>query len=227
MTMEPFAKNIRALLDRERLTQQRFADSIGLSITTVNGWLKRGVQPKAFNLETIRKVYGVSLDDLLSDQNGLYAKLHGLTKMPPGSVAVKPVDSVMVPVRVLGTVHAGDPDEGFEAPEDFAPLPAELSERHPHAYALKVNGTCMNRFVSDRSMVFCDPDMRVQDGSVGVFLLDGTDYIVRRAKIGANSVMLCPDSFDPKWEDIVVQGDCRTLEERGVVFWFQSEKEME
>lgn len=220
-------RNLRALIEQRDTTQDALAAVAGVTKGAVSGWVNGKHDPGAKRLRKISDYYGVPIDDLTSDQNGLYAKLHGLTKMPPSSVAVRAVESVMVPVRVLGTVHAGDPDEGFEAPEDFAPLPAELSERHPHAYALKVNGTCMNRFVSDKSMVFCDPDMRVQDGSVGVFLLDGTDYIVRRAKIGANSVMLCPDSFDPKWEDIVVQGDGRTLEERGVVFWFQSEKEME
>lgn len=83
--MDAFPKNVRAMLESFGVTQQQFGDSIGVSATTVNGWLKRGVQPQRHNLDAICAAYGVTHDDLLSER-GFYARSNGLLGSVPGAL---------------------------------------------------------------------------------------------------------------------------------------------
>lgn len=223
--MKAFARNVRALLSSKDLTQQQFADTIGVTLTTVNGWLNRGVQPRAESLVVISDKLGVSQDDLMSSVNGYYAKLHGLTSAPPGAIAVEPGRAATVPVRVVGSVHAGEPDEGF--PEDGeAELLQSLHERHRNCFAVIARGNCMDRAFGSGSVLFADPDMEPVDGSIGVFLVEG-EAVVRRLRVGSSTVMLSPESSEAGHRDIIVPADGSVeMECQGVVFWYQACREL-
>lgn len=163
--MDAFPKNIKALIEAQGITQQRFADSIGVSLTTVNGWLKRGVQPKRFNLDTICERYGVTHDGLLSGSDGIYAHVHGLVEAPAGASTVSPSPVRMVPV--LGTTFAGTPDDPIES-DGEAMLYDSIAANHPRCYALRVHGTCMDRVFTEADHIFVDPDMEPLVGAVGL-----------------------------------------------------------
>ena len=222
--MDAFPKNINALIKREDITQYAFAESIGVSSTTVNGWLKRGVQPKRFNIDTICNVYGVTHNDLLSDNGGIYAKMHGLTEAPTGATAISGVVSRMVPVRVLGTTYAGEPGEPFECCGE-AMLYEEMAARHPNAYALCVNGTCMDKVFTDQDFIFVDPDIEPHDGSIAVMLIDGKSE-TRRVKMGNDFMMLVSESHSPQPDIIIREGDGKEAICQGVVFWWQARREI-
>ena len=222
--MDAFPKNVSSLIKRQDTTQQAFADSIGVSLTTVNGWLKRGVQPKRFNLDSICKVYGVTHNDLLSDSQGIYAQLHGLTSAPSGATAVSGTLSRMIPIRVLGTTYAGEPGEPFECCGE-AMLYDEMAARHPNAYALCVNGTCMDKVFTDEDYIFVDPDMQPHDGSIAVMLIDGKSE-TRRVKMGNGSMMLVSESHEPQPDIIIREGDGQEATCQGVVFWWQARHEV-
>jgi repressor LexA len=220
--MDAFPKNVRALISSADITQQAFADSIGVSLTTVNGWLKRGVQPKRFNLDSICGEYGVSHNDLLSDSDGLYAKAHGLASAPAGAVAPPPPRMATAPL--LGRVHAGDAGEP-DVLDDAVSLPYEVWERHKRAYFLEVEGTCMSRVYPEGCHVLVDPDRAPQNGSVAVVSIDGADYVMRKLYRGSTSLMLVADSYDDGWDDIIVSGDDHSVEVVGTVVWYQPREE--
>lgn len=223
--MDAFSKNLSALIEDRRLTQQEFADSIGVSLTTVNGWLRRGVQPKAFSIDAIASKYGLSSDDLLSATSGYYAKAHGLTEAPAGALATREPRRAYAPL--YGRVHAG----GAGAPDlldDRIPIPYEIFERHQHGYFLEVEGTCMNKVYPEGCHIFIDPDQPPRNGSIAVVSIDGGDYVMRRLLRGANAFILAPESFDGQWEDIVFrEGDGHQVEMVGTVVWYQPQREME
>ncbi len=223
--MEAFAKNVRAMLDSMGMTQQQFADEIGVTLTTVNGWLRRGVQPRAENLISISKRFGVSQDDILSGTAGYYAKKYNLVGAPANAIAAVADDDAYVQVRVIGSVHAGEPDEGF--PEDGeVPLLKSLRDRHPRCYAVVSRGNCMDLVFGSGSVLFADPDMEPVDGSIGVFLVDG-EAVVRRLRVGSSTVMLSPESSEAGHRDIIVPADGSVqMECQGVVFWYQAYREM-
>lgn len=84
--MDAFPKNVRAMLESFGVTQQQFGDSIGVSATTVNGWLKRGVQPQRHNLDAICSAHGVPH---VTDENmrSSYATMMGEAGAPDSVVA--------------------------------------------------------------------------------------------------------------------------------------------
>lgn len=219
--MKAFANNLRALIEREGLTQQKFADSIGVSITTVNGWIKRNVHPKAYSIDTICSIYGLSSDDLLSYASGLWAQTHG--GVPANAALPKAPRRAYAPL--LGRVHAGDADEP-EILEEEVPIPYEVWEHHKSGYFLMVEGSCMNKVYPEGSRVFVDPTQMPQDGSIAVVSIDGAEYVMRRLKMGVSALMLCPESFDEGWDDIVPRDD-QEVRMVGTVVWYQSAEELD
>lgn len=222
--MDAFARNISALLDRESMSQTELAKRIGVSITTVNGWIRRGVQPFPASVESIRSAFGLSNDDLLSESAGLYAQLHGLVGKPSGAIAAKEPRKAYAPL--LGRIHAGDAVEP-DVLDDEIPIPWDVWDRHRSGYFLQVEGTCMNRVYPDGCYVFIDPDMEPSSGSIAAVSIDGADYIMRRLYVGANTCILSPESFDPEWRDIVITaGSGHEVDMAGTVVWFQPEREL-
>ena len=222
--MNAFARNISALLDRESMSQTELAKRIGVSITTVNGWIRRGVQPFPASVESIRSAFGLSNDDLLSESAGLYAQLHGLVGKPSGAIAAKEPRKAYAPL--LGRIHAGDAVEP-DVLDDEIPIPWDVWDRHRSGYFLQVEGTCMNRVYPDGCYVFIDPDREPSSGSIAAVSIDGADYIMRRLYVGANTCILSPESFDPEWRDIVITaGSGHEVDMAGTVVWFQPEREL-
>ena len=222
--MNAFARNISALLDRESMSQTELAKRIGVSITTVNGWIRRGVQPFPASVESIRSAFGLSNDDLLSESAGLYAQLHGLVGKPSGAIAAKEPRKAYAPL--LGRIHAGDAVEP-DVLDDEIPIPWDVWDRHRSGYFLQVEGTCMNRVYPEGCYVFVDPDREPSSGSIAAVSIDGADYIMRRLYVGANTCILSPESFDTEWRDIVITaGSGHEVDMAGTVVWFQPEREL-
>ena len=107
-------------------------------------------------------------------------------------------------------------------------LPYEVWDRHREGYFLQVEGNCMSKVYPEGCYIFVDRRMEPQNGSIAVVSIDGEDYVMRRLFMGANKMMLSPDSWEDGYDDIVVsEGDGHTVEFEGVVVWFQASKEME
>nr|DAX23555.1 MAG TPA: SOS-response transcriptional repressors (RecA-mediated autopeptidases) [Caudoviricetes sp.] len=220
------SRNIKALREKFDITQQQLADVAGVTRQAVVDW-ERGKRKTIRNDEVIEAItshFNLTSEDLFSD-NGLYAKLHGLTEAPAGAISPTGSASAFLPLR--GRVHAGDPTDPDNL-DGTVELPASVAANHPHAYFLEVEGDCMDRVYPEGCYILVDPDRAPADGSIAAVSLDGTEYVMRRLHMGATSMMLSPESSNPEHADIVVQqGDGRTVSLVGTVVWYQAKKEME
>lgn len=220
-----FGKNLRAFRESRGITQQQIADVTDTTNVTVNKWENRGVQPRRKIVDDLLAYYSLDEDDLLSDVSGLYAQIHGLTSAPAGAIAAKKPRRAYAPL--LGRVHAGEAVEP-DILDSEIPIPYEVWEHHQSGYFLQVEGTCMNKVYAEGCYVFIDPTMQPRDGSIAVSSIDGTDYIIRRLRMGATTLILSPESFDPQWEDIIITRESgKTVTYEGVVVWYQSDREMD
>lgn len=219
-----FGRNLRAFRKARGLTQPDIAAIAEVSVTSENKWEKQGTQPRRHNVNLILEHFGLSEDDLLSEGNGFYAKVNGLVNAPSGATAVTPRGNSIVPVRVLGTTYAGTPDEPLEWCGD-AVLYEDMAEKHPNCYALRVNGSCMDKVFTDQDYIYVDPDMELRDGSIAVMLIDGQSE-TRRVKLGNNSMTLVSESHEPQPDIIVSEGDGRDVSCQGIVFWWQAREEL-
>lgn len=217
-----FARNLTAFLDSRDLTQESFGRMIGKSQGAVSQWLAGNREPASTTLNKICEVFGLERDDFISERAGFYAKLHGLTDAPAGAIAAKP-SSALVPL--LGTTHMGEFEDEGEC-DRMVEVPASVAEAHPGGFCVRADGECMNNRYPSDSVLFVDPNMQPFDGCA--VLAETQDYqsIVRKYSRGASSLMLSPDSHDCVFEDIIVRADDAPIMLKGVVVWYQAEKDV-
>lgn len=217
-------ENIDALLVKFDMTPEGLARIAGVTTATVSRWRTgstEAIRPKTLN--RICEALELEPDDIVSDQNGLAAKEHGL--VPNG--AIKPCASEPAYAPLLGRVHAGKAQEP-DVLQDAIPVPYEIIKRHPQGYFLQVEGDCMDNVYPEGCYILIDPEQRPSNGSIAVVSIDGADYVMRRLYRGANTLILSPDSHNAEHEDMVfTAADEHTVEFHGTVVWFQSSKEME
>lgn len=217
------ARNIKALRDKFDVTQQELADVAGVTRQAVVDWeqAKRKTIRQDDVVAAITSHFGITSEDLFSD-SGMYAKLHGLTDAPAGAIAAKP-SSALVPL--LGTTHMGEFEDEGEC-DRMVEVPASVADAHPGGFCVRADGECMNNRYPSDSVLFVDPNMQPFDGCA--VLAETQDYqsIVRKYSRGASALMLSPDSHDYEFEDIIVRANDAPIMLKGVVVWYQAEKDV-
>ena len=222
-------KALRAMFghDGEDMTQGELADKIGVTRETVNKW-ETGTIPnlRDSSINKMRKAFHLSVDDLRSESAGLAAQLRGDVSnvSPIHPLKVTAGRRATVPLRTLGRVHAGDPSDEEEVPE-LVEVPASVALHHSCAFALVVEGDCMDRVVPEGAHILVDPDVEPANGSVAVCELDAGIAVMRRWQRGQSTLMLVADSHS-EHDDIVVTLDDRPVKVLGTVVWFQSAGQM-
>lgn len=216
--MNAFQKNLRSFVEDKKMMQKDLAREAGVSEASVSNWLNKGMIPSMEILQELMDLYGLSYDELMSQDLGYYSKSNGLEN------AISPAEPKPAYAPLYGTVHAGDTNEP-ELIDESIPIPYEVYQGHKNGYFLRVIGDCMNKVYPEGCFVFVDPDMRPRSGSIGIVAIDGDDYIMRRLYVGASTLVLTPESHNSKWTDTIIDAthDVKLV---GTVVWFQSAEEM-
>ena len=105
-------------------------------------------------------------------------------------------------------------------------VPASVCENHPRAFALEVEGDCMDRVIPEGSHVLVDPDREPGNGSVAVVETDSYQAVMRRWYRGSSTLMLTADSHGEQ-EDMVFGPEDGPVRVVGTVVWWQAPGEME
>lgn len=209
------AQNIKKLRLNMGLTQGELAEKINVTRSTVTQWETGWTQPRMGAIERMASVFNVSVSDIVSED------------VPVLSGAMKAISSgeSYLPLISLGRVHAGSlTDE--EAAEKTINVPSSIANNHPSAFALEVEGNCMNRVIPEGAHVLIDPDVYPSNGSIVVAETEDYQAIMRRWYKGSKSLMLVADSYE-EFEDIIVTDDEHPIKVVGVVVWYQSAKELD
>lgn len=216
-------ENIDALLVKHDLTQEALARIAGVTPGSVTGW-RKGSRPRKEAISRLCEYFNISEDDLISDHYGLAAKEHGRYAMPDGAMPVVP-SSATVPLLTLGRVHAGAMTDEEEVAHRVE-VPASVCENHPRAFALEVEGDCMDRVIPEGSHVLVDPDREPGNGSIAVVETEAYRAVMRRWYRGSSTLMLTADSHAEQ-EDMVFGPEDGPVRVVGTVVWWQAPREME
>lgn len=218
-------ENIDALLVKFDITQEALARIAGVAPSSVNGW-RNGAVPRKNAIERMCKELEITRDDIMSDEYGLAAKEHGrVPSLPKGAMPVYSSGEATVPLLTLGRVHAGALTDEEEA-EHRVEVPASVCSRHPRAFALVVEGNCMNRVIPEGAHVLVDPDREPSNGSIAVVETEAYQAVMRRWYRGSSTLMLTADSYEEQ-EDLVFSMDDGPVRVIGTVVWWQAPEEME
>ena len=214
-----FGRNLRSFLESNSILQQEFADSIGVTITTVNGWINRGTQPRSAMIEEIKEKYGLTDDDLMSTANGYYAKQAGLT----GNMVAARAGSATAPVA--GSIAAGDPSEAIEYTGEEHFVPDRVKERFPDGFFLIVKGDSMNLVLPDGCYAFIAPNevLPVRSGDIAAVKVNGDEATVKVVKLFDGVIILEPRSTNPEHKRRVIDEsdpDAPDVRLLGKVVWY-------
>ena len=216
-------ENIDALLVKYDINQDHLARIADVTPGAVTGW-RKGSTPRKDAVRNICDYFNLSEDDILSENYGLAAKEYG--DFPGISNAV---GMAMGLAPRLGKVHAGvlaQPDVCDEA--TMVSIPQFLVDEDPDCFVVSSEGDCMDKVLSVGSDLVVSRKKQPRDNSIVMASVDGCDYIVRRLRMTANTMILSPESHNPDHEDIIIRRDSEhSLEIPGVITWYQAPREME
>lgn len=126
-----------------------------------------------------------------------------------------------VDVPLYGPIAAGKPLEEVES-EPY-PVPAELRDRWPNAFLLRIEGESMDRILPSGCYALVDPCSEAEiDGQPYAVRVGDSDATVRRVRRIPGGLRLAPDSNDPSFQPqdfcLAGQGDA-SLSVIGRVVW--------
>lgn len=213
--MASIKDNIKRLREQSGLSQEELGVKIGKTRSAVSQYESGKIVPRMGVIEDLAVIFQVQKSDILGEQ----------PKVVPG--AIFPTASPRATAPLLGRVHAGSAQEP-EVLEDEIELPHSVRTAHPNAYFLQVEGDCMDRVYPEGCYILVDPDKEPSNGSIAAVMVDGHDAVMRRLLRTSSTMVLAPESTNPKHEDIVItSSDEHSVELIGTVVWFQASKEME
>ena len=219
-------ENIDALLVKYDINQDHLARIADVTPGAVTGW-RKGSTPRKDAVRNICDYFNLSEDDILSENYGLAAKEYG--DFPGISNARPAVGMAMGLAPRLGKVHAAvlaQPDVCDEA--TMVSIPQFLVDEDPDCFVVSSEGDCMDKVLSVGSDLVVSRKKQPRDNSIVMASVDGCDYIVRRLRMTANTMILSPESHNPDHEDIIIRRDSEhSLEIPGVITWYQAPREME
>ena len=219
-------ENIDALLVKYDINQDHLARIADVTPGAVTGW-RKGSTPRKDAVRNICDYFNLSEDDILSENYGLAAKEY--VDFPGISNARPAVGMAMGLAPRLGKVHAGvlaQPDVCDEA--TMVSIPQFLVDEDPDCFVVSSEGDCMDKVLSVGSDLVVSRKKQPRDNSIVMASVDGCDYIVRRLRMTANTMILSPESHNPDHEDIIIRRDSEhSLEIPGVITWYQAPREME
>ena len=219
-------ENIDALLVKYDINQDHLARIADVTPGAVTGW-RKGSTPRKDAVRNICDYFNLSEDDILSENYGLAAKEYG--DFPGISNARPAVGMAMGLAPRLGKVHAGvlaQPDVCDEA--TMVSIPQFLVDEDPDCFVVSSEGDCMDKVLSVGSDLVVSRKKQPRDNSIVMASVDGCDYIVRRLRMTANTMILSPESHNPDHQDIIIRRDSEhSLEIPGVITWYQAPREME
>lgn len=205
--MDDFSSRVKRLRELCGLTQLEVARKLDVSPAAVGAWENNRSRPMLDKLENLAELLGTTTYELLNGNEPMQ---------------VRP-SSVLVPL--LGTTHMGE----FADEDDcdrMVEVPANVVEAHPGGFCVHADGECMNNRYPSDSVLFVDPHMQPFDGCAVLAETDQYQSIVRKYSKGSTSLMLSPDSHSDSFEDIIVRADDAPVKLKGVVVWYQAEKDL-
>ena len=207
--------NIRRIRVARDLTQEEFGKIAGVSAMAVSQWENDRAVPRMGAVQAIADHFGLNKGEIIDDEP---------TDLPDGAMPVVP-SSATVPLLTLGRVHAGAMTDEEEVAHRVE-VPASVCENHPRAFALEVEGDCMDRVIPEGSHVLVDPDREPGNGSIAVVETESYRAVMRRWYRGSSTLMLTADSHAEQ-EDMVFGPEDGPVRVVGTVVWWQAPREME
>ena len=197
--------------EKSRLTQKEVSAKTGIPLGTIRRWEQGQNDPDLNSLIQLVKLYGVSLDAIL--EMGIAGD---------NSVNCNR-NSRMTSVPLLSGITATDFTETINSDETYD-IPADIYERFPQAFLLKVEDDSMNRVLPNGCYALINPCQQASKPMKAYAVcMNGFEATIKRVKPLSNGYELIPDSVDPTYRSRIFdfnEIDAQSVSIIGEVIWY-------
>lgn len=192
-----FAKNLKFIREKRKISQQDLADKIGVDRSTIGYWESQKADPTMLNVCKLADVLNISLIDLIGKD--LY--------FDNGEVIELPKKIVRIPV--LGTIKAGIPIEAQQDILEYIDIPEEWTKGGKQFYALKISGDSMFPKYEENDIVIFEQtnDYEKANNKDCAVMVNGFDATFKNVTINEKGITLVPlnlknqDNYSPTFYD--------------------------
>ena len=174
---EVMAKNISKYMKMSNMSRRDLSEKLDVAYTTVTDWINAKNYPRIDKIEMMANMWGVQKSDLVEDGQ----------RVNNNHIVVPTIN-----IPVVSKISAGKPIEAEENIENYISIP----NAKPNTFGLIVSGDSMNREFKEDDIVIVEKDAPVENGQIGVVMINGYDATVKRIKYDDDKIILIPESYN-------------------------------
>ena len=174
-------KILKDLRLNRKISQQKLANDLDVSRSTIAMWESDSSQPDNAMLIRLAKYFSVSTDYLLGNST------------EPSSDS----KSKYIKIPVLGYVAAGIPTDAVENIIDWEEIPAEMAKNAEY-FGLVINGDSMEPRICKGDVVIVRKQSDIDSGDIAIVIIDGERGTCKKVVKHSNGISLV--SFNQAYE---------------------------
>lgn len=173
---------LKELRQANGLTQNKLANKIGLSRSTIAMYETEGSEPDIQTLSKLANFFNVSIDYLLGKENDIKAQKYR--------------------IPVLGIIPAGVPIEAIEDILDYEEISPEMLNGGKEYFALKIKGDSMApNYLDGDVVIFLKQDYAENNDDCCVYV-NGYDATFKKIRINNNTGILTLQPINSSYEPL-------------------------
>ncbi|QKQ06036.1 transcriptional regulator [Staphylococcus saprophyticus] len=174
-------KDLKYLMEKKSGSVKAFSTEIGLAYTTVRSILERGV-------------FNAKVENVIKICNGLNIRPEDIMdiKKPEPQTQLETLPVKRIPV--ISQISAGLPIYSEENLIDYIYFATDKINANKEVFGLKVSGDSMDKIFKDGDVVVVEKDAVVENGQLGVVMVNGYNATVKRVQYNDDQVILIPES---------------------------------
>ncbi len=176
--------NLQKIRKEKHFTQQKLADVLKVSRSTVAMWESGGSEPDNKAIVKMAEIFDVSLDYLLGriDFNVEFVN----------------ISTSNIKIPVLGCIPAGVPIDAVEDIIDYIEIPEEMLRGGKEFFALKIKGDSMYPEYLTGDVVIFERCETCETGDDCAVMINGDDATFKRIERKESGIMVKP--LNPDYE---------------------------
>lgn len=171
------AKNISRLMKENNIGRKKLSDDLKVKYTTLSDWINAKTYPRIDKIELLADYFKVSKADLVEDKEREALETLPVKKIP-----------------VVSKVSAGLPIYSEENLIDYIYFATNKLNSDKEEFGLKVSGDSMDKIFQDGDIVVVEKDSVVENGQLGVVMINGYNATVKRIRYNGDQIILIPES---------------------------------
>lgn len=175
-------KDLKYLMEKKSGSVKAFSTEIGLAYTTVRSILERGI-------------FNAKVENVIKICNGLNIRpedIMDIKKPEPIESSIETLPVKKIPV--VSKVSAGLPIYSEENLIDYIYFATNKLNSDKEEFGLKVSGDSMDKIFQDGDIVVVEKDSVVENGQLGVVMINGYNATVKRIRYNGDQIILIPES---------------------------------